>query len=247
MKVWTLFFCTLWLLLVVYFNVCTRAQNRKCVRIADVFFWPTCILCPLPVPSRLALGVEDRRIPDGGFSASSSWNRNHGPKRARLNIPRRGRLTGAWCARSNNRAQWLLVDITKLARVVGFAVQGRQDYSQWVTSLRISYSKGGIYFRYYTERRRPKVCLQCSLLLCWTVTVVKSSNVVSFNTHWKVIFQSTIDHFRRVSNKLKWNKVRLFMNVITRIDIGSALTFRRPRGLVWKRLERRISNEKNEE
>ena len=115
--------------------------------------------CSLPVPSRLALGAEDSRIPDGGFSASSSWDRNHGPKRARLNIPRQGRLTGAWSARSNNRAQWLLVDITKPARVVGFAIQGRQDYNQWVISVRISYSKDGIHFRYYTDRRRPKVCL----------------------------------------------------------------------------------------
>ena len=111
-----------------------------------------------PVPSRLALGVEDRRIPDGGFSASSSWDRNHGPKRARLNIIRRGRLTGAWSSRANNRAQWLLIDITKMARVVGFAIQGRQDNNQWVMSLRISYSRDGIRFRYYTERRRAKVC-----------------------------------------------------------------------------------------
>lgn len=115
--------------------------------------------CSSPVPTRLALGVEDRRIPDGSFSASTSWDRNHGPKRARLNIPRQRRLTGAWSARVNNRAQWLLIDITKPARVAGFAVQGRQDYNQWVTSLRISYSRDGIHFRYYTKRRRPKVCL----------------------------------------------------------------------------------------
>lgn len=168
------------------------------MRIADLFFWWTCIHCSLPVPSRLALGVEDRRIPDGGFSASSSWNRNHGPKRARLNIPRQGRLTGAWCARSNNRAQWLLVDITKPARVVGFAVQGRQDYSQWVTSLRISYSKDGIYFRYYTERRRPKVCL---FVCC--VRLHQESRVSSW--------------FLSISN-LKgniWWKLRIISNLIT--------------------------------
>lgn len=112
----------------------------------------------LPAPSRLALGVEDRRIPDGAFSSSSSWNRNHGPKRSRLNIARQGRRTGAWSSRVNNRAQWLLIDITKMARVVGFAIQGRQDHNQWVMSVRISYSRDGIRFRYYTERRRPKVC-----------------------------------------------------------------------------------------
>ena len=110
------------------------------------------------MPSRLALGVEDRRIPDGGFSASTSFDRNHGPKRARLNIIKQGPRRGAWSARVNNRAQWLLIDITKQARVIGFAVQGRQDYNQWVMSLRISHSREGIRFRYYTERRRPKVC-----------------------------------------------------------------------------------------
>lgn len=111
-------------------------------------------------PSKLALGVEDRRIPDGSFSASSIWSRNFAPKQARLNIAKRGRLYGAWAARRNNRAQWLLVDITKLARVVGFATQGRHDYNQWVMSLRISYSRDGIRFQYYSERRRPKVRYQ---------------------------------------------------------------------------------------
>lgn len=165
LKAWAVLLRTLWLLLVLFFDFCTRVQDRKCVRIVDLFFWQKFIHCSLPVPSRLALGVEDRRIPDGGFSASSSWDRNHGPKRARLNIPRQGRLTGAWCTRPNNRVQWLLVDITKPARVVGFAVQGRQDYGQWVTSLKISYSKDGIYFRYYTERRRPKVCFTLIYLM----------------------------------------------------------------------------------
>ena len=121
-------------------------------------------------PSKLALGVEDRRIPDGSFSASSSWNRDFAPKQARLNLAKRGRLYGAWAARRNNRAQWLLVDITKLARVVGFATQGRQDYNQWVMSLRISYSRDGIRFLYYSERRRPKVLYQHGGVWGWQGT-----------------------------------------------------------------------------
>ena len=121
-------------------------------------------------PSKLALGVEDRRIPDGSFSASSSWSREFAPKQARLNLAKRGRLYGAWAARRNNRAQWLLVDITKLARVVGFATQGRQDYNQWVMSLRISYSRDGIRFLYYSERRRPKVPYQHGGVWGWQGT-----------------------------------------------------------------------------
>lgn len=123
-----------------------------------------------PAPSKLALGVEDRRIPDGSFSASSNWNRGFAPKRARLNAVKRGRLYGAWAARRSNRAQWLLVDITKLARVVGFATQGRQDYNQWVMSLRISYSRDGIRFHYYTERRRPKVSYQRGGVRSWQMS-----------------------------------------------------------------------------
>ena len=134
-----------------------------------------------PAPSRLALGVEDRRIPDGGFSASSSWDRNHGPKRARLNIIKRGRLTGSWSSRVNNRAQWLLIDITKQARVVGFAVQGRQDYNQWVVSLRISHSVGGVRFRYYTERRRAKVC--SSALLFYNIDCRRGGGACNHVTH----------------------------------------------------------------
>ena len=142
-------------------NFCDLCQHNT--YFCDLFLFINAGKHNLPLlftlaPSRLALGVEDRRIPDGGFSASSSWDRNHGAKRARLNIVRRGRRIGAWSSRVKNRAQWLLIDITKMARVVGFAIQGRQDANQWVMSLRISYSRDGIRFRYYTERKRPKVC-----------------------------------------------------------------------------------------
>lgn len=110
-----------------------------------------------PVVSRLPLGVEDRRIPDGSFSASSSWNRNHGPKRCRLNTLRRHSRTGAWSARHNNRGQWLQVDIGATARVIGFGTQGRQDANQWVKSYRVSYSQGGLRFVYYKESTGVKV------------------------------------------------------------------------------------------
>jgi len=59
--------------------------------------------CKVPV------GIEDRRIPSGALSASSSYNSRHGPDRGRLNmVAGRGR-TGAWCAQRNNAGQWLQV------------------------------------------------------------------------------------------------------------------------------------------
>ena len=118
------------------------------------------------VRSRLPLGVEDRRIPDGSFEASSSWDRNHGPKRSRLNMLRRRSRRGAWSARHNNRRQWLQVDIGASARVIGFGTQGRQDANQWVTSFKISSSRNGLRFVYYKEKGRVKVSRSSLPLLC---------------------------------------------------------------------------------
>lgn len=60
---------------------------------------------------KVPIGLEDRRIPSGALSASSSYNSKHGPDRARLNMyASRGR-TGAWCAQRNNARQWLQVNI----------------------------------------------------------------------------------------------------------------------------------------
>ena len=62
-----------------------------------------------PGKCKVPVGLEDRRIPSGAFSASSSYNSKHGPDRARLNqVAGRGR-TGAWVAQRKNARQWLQV------------------------------------------------------------------------------------------------------------------------------------------
>jgi hypothetical protein len=112
-----------------------------------------CTLLYITARSRLGLGVEDGRIPDGFLTATSMWNKGHGPQRARLNIARTRSGVGAWCGRHNNRRQFLQVDIGSQAKVVAIATQGRQDANQWVKSYKISSSKDGIRYKYY-----PKVC-----------------------------------------------------------------------------------------
>lgn len=58
---------------------------------------------------QVPIGLEDRRIPSGALSSSSSYNSRHGPDRGRLNqVASRGR-TGAWCAQRNNARQWIQV------------------------------------------------------------------------------------------------------------------------------------------
>ena len=64
---------------------------------------------------------------------------------------------GAWCARHNNRYQWLTVDFGRTMRVVKIATQGRQDYRQWVTQYYLSYSQDNVYFAEYEQNSARKV------------------------------------------------------------------------------------------
>jgi len=123
------------------------------------------IIC-LAVARSLALGVEDRRIPDGAISASSIWDYNHRASNARLNAVRRGHRTGGWSSRHNKRGQWIQVDIGTLARVTGVALQGRQDYSQWVTRYVVKYSVNGRSFTTVRAGVRTAVSIDTFPFLC---------------------------------------------------------------------------------
>ena len=64
--------------------------------------------------------MENGAIADAQISASSQYDRNNGPQRARLN----GR--GGWRPRTSNRDQWLQVDLEKHTTVSRIATQGRR-------------------------------------------------------------------------------------------------------------------------
>ena len=105
--------------------------------------------------------MEDRRILSGNLRASSSYNYNHGPDRARLNIFASHGRTGAWVAKYRNTKQWLQIDLGQMCIVKGIATQGRRKgHLEWVTSYVLSYSKDGLRFRAYSVGGRLKVCFQ---------------------------------------------------------------------------------------
>ena len=54
------------------------------------------------------LGMQDGTIFNSRLTASSMYNQNHGPWRARLWKRNRGG-SGAWCAKYNNNHQWIQV------------------------------------------------------------------------------------------------------------------------------------------
>lgn len=121
----------------------------------------------LKAPYGVEIGLEDGKVPDRAFSASSQWDKYHRANRARLNSVATKRYRGGWSARKNNRRQWLQVKLRRRARIPGLATQGRQDLNQWVRSYSISYSLTGRSFRPYKENGRVKVIVS----LCAPVKV----------------------------------------------------------------------------
>ncbi|KAL9950565.1 hypothetical protein ACROYT_G043081 [Oculina patagonica] len=117
------------------------------------------------------LGMRNGRIRANQLSASSSWDRNHGPNNGRLHLRRAGARMGAWCARHNNRLQWYQVNFGRPTRVVKITTQGRQDARQWVTQYYLSYSQDGIHYAEFKENSNRKVVS----LKRWHQTVRSSS------------------------------------------------------------------------
>ena len=103
------------------------------------------------------LGMQNGRIKSQQISASSVWDKNTLPWNGRLHLRRRGSQVGAWIARHNTHYQWLQVDLIRAMRVVKFAMQGRQDYGQWVTQVYLSSSVDGAHFAEYKINSARKV------------------------------------------------------------------------------------------
>ena len=110
--------------------------------------------------------MEDGAISDGQITASSQWDDNHSPARARLNTRMAGPKTGGWSSRPCDLNQWLQVDLGSYTIVTRVATQGRNGHDQWVTSYRIEYGNDGVHFRFYQEPgdSSPKVFFTTSAL-----------------------------------------------------------------------------------
>ncbi|XP_076143239.1 lactadherin-like [Alosa pseudoharengus] len=95
-----------------------------------------------------ALGMKSRLISDEKLSASSAF-RTWGldaftwlPHFARLD--KQGK-TNAWSAATNNRSEWLQVDLDSPKRVTGIITQGAKDFGvvQFVSAFKVAFSDDG--------------------------------------------------------------------------------------------------------
>uniref|UniRef100_H2UN37 Coagulation factor VIII, procoagulant component n=1 Tax=Takifugu rubripes TaxID=31033 RepID=H2UN37_TAKRU len=93
----------------------------------------------------LPLGLQDRRIPDESFVASSSyWSllRSWTPSLARLH---QEGSANAWRPKNNNPHEWLQVDLGKVKRITGVVTQGARSLltKMMVTEFSVTISRDG--------------------------------------------------------------------------------------------------------
>ena len=131
-----------------------------------------CLILPFLGPRcDRPLGMKNGRIHSNQITASSSWDRNHGPGNARLHWRKSRARVGAWSARHNNHYQFLQVYFKRPARVVKIATQGRQDARQWVTKYFVAYSQDGANFAEYKENSNRKVRWVACMILHLVLTI----------------------------------------------------------------------------
>ncbi|XP_022807914.1 lactadherin-like [Stylophora pistillata] len=133
------------------FHPRTHNHNGPCFRV-ELYGCRKVKNCLMPV------GVEDGRIPDEAFSASSSASSSYLPNRGRLNLAPSGGKH-CWAAGQNNANQWLQVNLGRLFNLRGVATQGRHDHNQWVTSFSLSYTADDFIWVFIKENSQVKTFL----------------------------------------------------------------------------------------
>lgn len=135
------------------------------------------VVCATP------LGLENSQIPDSAIVASSKYNQNYGPERARLRKVTQGSLIGGWSPKSSNQGEWIQFDLGKNTKVTRIATQGRDNANWWTTSYSLSYRVDGGSYQPYGQVGRIRFlmkCAHCGLLYlleraCIETEVIKKS------------------------------------------------------------------------
>ncbi|ELT93506.1 hypothetical protein CAPTEDRAFT_105177, partial [Capitella teleta] len=90
-------------------------------------------------------------VPDERMTASSQYDDNHGPERARFDTVREGVLRGGWCPAVNIPGEWIQVEFDATMSVQAIKTRGRQDNQQWIESYIIHFSDDGVDWEDYQE------------------------------------------------------------------------------------------------
>uniref|UniRef100_A0A8C8XT70 Discoidin domain receptor tyrosine kinase 1 n=2 Tax=Panthera TaxID=9688 RepID=A0A8C8XT70_PANLE len=115
-----------------------------------------------PAKCRYALGMQDRTIPDGDISASSSWSDSTAARHSRLES---SDGDGAWCPAGPvfpKEEEYLQVDLRRLHLVALVGTQGRHAGGlgkEFSPSYRLRYSRDGHRWMDWRDRWGQEVIL----------------------------------------------------------------------------------------
>ena len=105
-----------------------------------------------------ALGMQSKQISDSAITASSYWSGVNSAYYGRLHfLPSSSQVGGAWLSQSNDKGQFFQVHFGDWRKLTRVAIQGRQDWDQWVKSFSLSYGYDSEIFQNYTEEEVKKV------------------------------------------------------------------------------------------
>ena len=88
------------------------------------------------------LGMENGTIQDSDITASSAYDVNTGPEKARLHMEEEmsdGKYSAGWVAKTNDDRQWIEINLKQVVKITKIATQGGYHYYYWVTSFSLSY------------------------------------------------------------------------------------------------------------
>eukprot|EP00057_Strongylocentrotus_purpuratus_P013275 XP_011667749.1 PREDICTED: lactadherin-like [Strongylocentrotus purpuratus] len=108
------------------------------------------VSCSRPIRGG-SMGVEDGRIPDSSLTSSSIYDSRFPAYNGRLNGGATLPEKVAWIASVDDIDKWVKIDLGKATDVTGVIVQGRYEYSYWVTSFKVSYSLDDVMWTYALE------------------------------------------------------------------------------------------------
>ena len=111
---------------------------------------------PKPPVCLEALGMQNKQIPDSAITASS-WYSQTKANNGRLHFLRTSNRSGGWVANWNDNNSFFQVHFGSWRKVTRVAMQGRQDFDQWVESFSLSYGYDSMSFQDYKEKGVKKV------------------------------------------------------------------------------------------
>lgn len=122
------------------------------------------------------IGIQNFKIPDSSFTASSQMAITTPPFAAKLYLKAGNFLDGAWCAAKNDKEPWIQINFGKPERLTYMAIQGKSNSQAIVLGYYIKYSMDGISWDTYGDVP-PAGYIKFKIRLSWRNDFEKALNL----------------------------------------------------------------------